>query len=553
MSVQRNSIRPARSQDLHPTSAPFVPHPTSAVTTLKAVIQQALKEHRIKHVVIYVRVSPNPEEDDSQNNDAQIIPSIERQVAFLGMLVPADVTFEVYKDRYTSASSGSSLETIAEIFKRQQARTCLLSTSVDRVIRKVVYGSKLSMCLRSRFWHIAMALLWDSHTIVDCSEGLQLTEKNAEPANKWRVASTKSRRAPPSSLNLPTIEPIIWCNHLVPLDSSVSEHVMRHLQNAEGFVTGLLTRFRYRAGPLPQKLSKVMIDEGGKAFSAARAQRWREFLIEDLSFHENAVSLEYTIDKSGNCSCNESQSSNHDEMCQCHCPWCEDARRCPCTRGDCKCPDICNCRCSHCHKNHQVLRPRICRMCGEIADPRGTQAHAECPSCFAESKKATSVGMMCHRQGCYRPAQSRMIWCSIDCYVGDTDPENVRYCPTTDCTTPIPPGLGLTCQRCYRAKKEAEQSPECRATNCTNPRLKKTKYCSVACYVNDTPPESLKRCSSEDCTTAVPPGKGQWCDRCHNQQNLQRSEERLLNEERKRFQLREESLLNEERKRKRDD
>lgn len=99
------SVSPNASSDVEDQSARLA-LPT-AVVRLQTVVAKALADHEIDKVIIYVRVSPNPDEGERRSGDAQIVPSLEPQVAFLQTVLPVGVHCEVFRDRYTSATSGA--------------------------------------------------------------------------------------------------------------------------------------------------------------------------------------------------------------------------------------------------------------------------------------------------------------------------------------------------------------------------------------------------------------------------------------------------------------
>lgn len=147
---------------------------------------------------------------------------------------------------------------------------------------------------------------------------------------------------------------------------------------------------------------------------------------------------------SGECPCSETEG--HSEHCQCNCKHCKSARFCSCTAGHCLCPAICNCWCDYCHTDLRSVNK--CTDCGKAADLRG--GRHKCPSCANRDSAARRSSAGCLADGCENAPQSKIAWCSTACYPRSTHPQSVRMCNNDRCSSPAPPGTGLTCQPCYK-------------------------------------------------------------------------------------------------------
>lgn len=73
-------------------------------------------------VILYTRVSPDPDAGEKRKGDTQIMPSLERQITFMKTFIPHNISCEAYRDRYTSAASSASLKHVAELIGTQRDR-----------------------------------------------------------------------------------------------------------------------------------------------------------------------------------------------------------------------------------------------------------------------------------------------------------------------------------------------------------------------------------------------------------------------------------------------
>ena len=481
------------------------PDNTKSICALHELFRATFQHHGIEHLVLYCRVSPKGQ----SHSRSEEIPSLERQHEFMKRLLPPEIPTTVVRDNSVSASNGESLTSVKSTMDGQTSNTCFVSVSLDRVFRKhsFIYDLQEHFASYQSYNHLALALLWDYQTRVNCRKSMLLpsTFTRLNAVVEWDEYSRKAFRAQPSSVNIPTVQPIIWCSKSI-LSATVEAIVSRHGQAAEDFGKAFKLSQFGGSRNMPPDLEEIDIDE--KCIGPKREARWFSFLTEALNINPSNLEIRSHIEGSS-CSCGPTADSfrltdttkPHSVLCQCMCAYCKGRRACVCVVGQCVCDVICDCRCDHCHSDN---RPLICEECGNERTPG---CHG-CNYCQYRKSKTTKESKMCSNPGCTNPQSTRMIWCSIDCYLSVTPVEKVRYCKIEGCRFVSPPGNGAICS--YHRLPSNRQS-ECSNPGCTNRQTCRTSWCSVDCYLASTPAEKVRYCKIEGCAVPMPPGNGATC------------------------------------------
>ncbi|KAK5461285.1 hypothetical protein LTS15_003348 [Exophiala xenobiotica] len=134
-----------------------VMHPT--ILALKQLLKIVFVEHQIVRVIIFARTSPTGQKYRDTSED--IILSIERQVEVLSRIVPQGYEVTVIREARKSAFTQSPFQrSIMPVIQRESTRACLLSISLDRVLRRSEMLTEMTQTLGEQ-GHYAMCLFWD--------------------------------------------------------------------------------------------------------------------------------------------------------------------------------------------------------------------------------------------------------------------------------------------------------------------------------------------------------------------------------------------------------
>ena len=391
-------------------------------------------------IILFVRVSPNGSSED----DCQPSSSIERQAKLLDTVRPRRIPTKIVREAHVSAYNGDSITALAEVMKQMTSTTLLLSTSIDRVVRRKSQLEEMEklMGAPATHHHLAMALYWDTETRVDPVDSLMLDgdiHGGLKAITDWRIISSQQRRCKSYVLGLPVVEPLIWC--LPGKPSLLEEHIMRHATNAEAFAAAFRwTTFQGHSKIIvPEQLQAM--DSTTRRFTPQLADQWQGFLSTELSIDPQHITIQWAnFDTSIKCTCTNRGTDNHLLSCRCDCKYCAESRACDCAKGACRCPTICDCRCSHCH---QGGREQICETIGCGRSTRGGRWRI-CWICYAPDWREQRRGRTCDVPHCDRPVTNRKIkWCSRACYGANVP--NARVCEMAGCGVFCPPGTGLRC------------------------------------------------------------------------------------------------------------
>jgi hypothetical protein len=329
--------------------------------SLQALVAKALRFHGIKSIVIYARTSKRLGADR-----AAIDTSIERQITFLQRVCPPDFpVVATIKAGKRSAYSGEALQYMEKCLKGLASPFCLVSTSLDRCVRRTSSLSDVDTMLlpcdsgnqlfgiRNMFRQsIAMSFLWAPAITVDTMDGLRLPDDCSDATyevREWEKALQLSQRRGADSKNLPSLVPIIWSQHDDPSHIKTCGLIAAHAQSAQNFAQSVPGTYSngLKSGPVPAALADV----GSRNFDQARGSAWKNFIIEQLALLPAQLKIFFSrFNNSWQCEC-ETGTKQHDSSCHCPCAFCKRLRQaCLCTWGHCDCDEVCDCCCAVCHK-----------------------------------------------------------------------------------------------------------------------------------------------------------------------------------------------------------
>ncbi|KAK3646100.1 hypothetical protein LTR56_008717 [Elasticomyces elasticus] len=243
------------------------------VVSLQGFLRVAVEVHAVRCVIIIVRDSPPRGEQRKEARNAST--SLARQKQFLkAALKQVNVEIKFLSLPHTSAYSDATVvETIGSELETCTGKTMLVTSALDRTVRSTEnYQGLKKLLLRSD--HLALSLLWDGKTI------------ESSAVRSWASALSLQDRAAESSRNLPLVQPIIWISSTLSARSPLTDHIARHLTNAEEFVASqALSAYQgERALEIPREIT---IDTG-RTWTKERKEQWTEFI-------QNAVPIELSI------------------------------------------------------------------------------------------------------------------------------------------------------------------------------------------------------------------------------------------------------------------
>lgn len=152
-----------------------------SMAALRSVFQSVLDDHDVKNIILYARFSPVPGQG---GQDGKTIPSIERQIAFLRLLIPDNITPTCVRDIYTFASTGHFILAIREAVQATTGKTLVVSTSFESVIRKAEFLHGLTEVLSPD--HMVMTCVWDTGASLN---GLSIGSASTERAKMRQLSS----------------------------------------------------------------------------------------------------------------------------------------------------------------------------------------------------------------------------------------------------------------------------------------------------------------------------------------------------------------------------
>jgi hypothetical protein len=133
---------------------------------LQSLIGLACRIHRFDRIILWACISPSHGHDA-----ANLWPSIERQVEFSRAVIPRNIPFIVHRANLVYAYSLDATERLETLFKEDttERKTLLLTTSLDRLIRRKDYFQELDTTLQCHRCSV-ISLLWDTETMVPTRE-----------------------------------------------------------------------------------------------------------------------------------------------------------------------------------------------------------------------------------------------------------------------------------------------------------------------------------------------------------------------------------------------
>lgn len=165
-----------------------------------------------------------------------MVHSIEQQVQFLRRLLPDGFQFEVIRTLYQSAYSGESIENLERSLAAFDELFCLISTCLDRIIRRRSLMDDLRSILAAN-GHVLliMGMIWSPQTAADSVfEALDLSPTqphHSSAVQAWKDVCSLMRREPLSHRNLCVIEPIIRLDGTERVTPQITRIAAQHLQD----------------------------------------------------------------------------------------------------------------------------------------------------------------------------------------------------------------------------------------------------------------------------------------------------------------------------------
>lgn len=249
------------------------PRVPEQVVAIRSVIKSVLKSRGTRTVVIIVRDSPVGKDDGI---DASLV----RQRTFLGHMLPEDhgLAIRFFGVSQVSAYKDDFVDLLRAELEVAGPRALVLSASIDRATRNVAHYEVFREMARTGS-HAFMSVVWDHKSVIAPCDALALSESEQDVLD-WQVALKVQLRAPLLALNLPIIQPVVWCASEIANDSHpVWEHAMRHIKDAQAFAGASEVNLSMgnRSLPIPEELA---IDQEGQGLSRKVMLRWAGYAKE---------------------------------------------------------------------------------------------------------------------------------------------------------------------------------------------------------------------------------------------------------------------------------